>query len=238
MTLTASLIQILIALAGILISIAVYIAGQKLYSRFKIDILTPNIFSIVTIVLLMLLFRVDYAYYKPAANSINFFLKPAVVILALPLYRRLPHLMQNKVAILTGIMSGILISSISLVFLTLVMKYDFMMIISLLPKCITTPMGIEVSTTMGAIVPITVLSILVTGISGTVLAKTLLRLGNITNPIAKGVAIGTSSHVLGTSKALEIGETEGAISSLSLAIAGLVSVFYLPFVAYLLNLFV
>jgi putative effector of murein hydrolase len=186
----------------------------------------------------MLLFRVDYAYYKPAANSINFFLKPAVVILALPLYRRLPHLMQNKVAILTGIMSGILISSISLVFLTLVMKYDFMMIISLLPKCITTPMGIEVSTTMGAIVPITVLSILVTGISGTVLAKTLLRLGNITNPIAKGVAIGTSSHVLGTSKALEIGETEGAISSLSLAIAGLVSVFYLPFVAYLLNLFV
>ncbi len=238
MTITTSLIQILIAFAGILVSIAVYIAGQKLYNRFKIDLLTPNIFSIVTIVLLMLLFRVDYSYYKPAANSINFFLKPAVVILALPLYRRLPHLMQNKVAILTGIMSGILVSSMSLVFLTLVMNYDLMMIISLLPKCITTPMGIEVSTTMGAIVPITVLSILVTGISGTVMAKTLLRLGRITNPIAKGVAIGTSSHVLGTSKALEIGETEGAISSLSLAIAGLVSVFYLPLVAYLLRFFI
>ncbi|QRN86283.1 LrgB family protein [Clostridia bacterium] len=233
---TSNIITALIALAGILVTIAVYITGQKLYNRYKIDILTPNIFSIVIIVLIMLLFRIDYTFYKPATDSINFFLKPSVVILALPLHRRLPHLLQNKIPILVGIMSGVLVSSISLVGLTFLLKYDLRTIVSLLPKCITTPMGIEVSTSMGAIVPITVLSILVSGISGTVLAKTILRLGGIENPIAKGVAIGTSSHVLGTSKALEIGETEGAISGLALAIAGLVSVFYLPLVAYLLYL--
>lgn len=227
---------IFIALAGILITVAVYIAGQKLYNRYKIDILTPNIFSIATIILIMLLLKIDYKYYKPASDSINFFLKPSVVILALPLHRRLPHLMQNKIPILVGIMSGVLISSISLVGMALLMNYDIETIVSLLPKCITTPMGIEVSASMGAIVPITVLSILISGISGTILAKSLLKWGNIKNPIAKGVAIGTSSHVLGTSKALEIGETEGAISGLALAIAGLVSVFYLPFVAYLLYL--
>ena len=229
--------QIPIAVAGIGLSILVYSTGQRLYKRFRMDILTPNIFSIASLILLMLLFKVDYANYEPAAKSINFFLKPAVVILALPLYRRLPHLMQHKMPILIGILSGILVSSITLLILTSVMNYDYLLIISLLPKCITTPMGIEVSTTMGAIVPITVLSILVTGISGTVMAKTLLRLGRITDTIAKGVAIGTSSQVLCTYKALEIGETEGAISSLSLAIAGLVSVFYLPLVAYLLQFF-
>lgn len=225
----------LLLVSGFLASIMVYFIGLQLYKKYSIAILTPNIFAIVLLIILMLTFKIPYEYYQPADKLISYFLKPAIVVLALPLYRRLPKLLEHKLAILTGVTSGIIISSLTIILFARLLDYDSLMTISLLPKSITTPMGIEVSKDLGALVPITVLAILLTGVFGTVIASKVVALGRITHPVAIGVAIGTSAHVLGTTKALEMGETEGAISSLSLAIAGVLSVFYLPLIALLVH---
>ena len=187
-------------------------------------IATPLLTAALLIIGVLLLLDIDYTDYKTGAQMINFLLTPATVCLAIPLYRQLVLLKKYPVAIFSGVASGVMTNAISIFLMSLVFKLDHVQYITLLPKSITTAIGMGISEKMGGMVTITVVSICITGVLGNVIAEFWLKLSRITEPIAKGLAIGTGSHALGTTKAMEIGEVEGAMSSLSIVVAGIMTV--------------
>ena len=154
--------------------------------------------------------------------------------LAIPLYEQFELLKQNVAAIFAGLISGVLTSVICVLVLSLLFHFDHAQYVTLLPKSITTAIGMGISEELGGYVTITVAVIIITGIIGNVLAETICRVFKIEEPVAKGIAIGSSAHALGTAKALELGEIEGAMSSLSIAVAGILTVIAAPIFATLL----
>ena len=172
---------------------------------------------------------IKYEAYFEGAQFISYLLTPATVCLAVPLYEKLQLLKDNIVAVLAGILSGIITSAILVWGVCVIFTLDESIFATMLPKSITTAIGMAASEEMGGVVNITVAMIAITGITGNVVADLVLRLFKIKNPVAKGIAIGTSSHVMGTSKALEMGDTEGAMSGLAVAVAGLITVIIVPF---------
>ena len=187
-------------------------------------IATPLLTAALLIIGVLLLLDIDYTDYKAGAQMINFLLTPATVCLAIPLYRQLVLLKKYPLAIFAGVASGVMTNVICIFLMSMAFKLTHVQYITLLPKSITTAIGMGISEKMGGIVTITVVSICITGVLGNVIAEFWLKLSKITEPIAKGLAIGTSSHALGTTKAMEIGEVEGAMSSLSIVVAGVMTV--------------
>lgn len=172
----------------------------------------------------ILIFDFDLGKYKQGTKFISFLLTPATVCLAIPLYEQFEKLKNNWLAILLGILSGCITSMSLIAGFSLLFALSRPEYIALLPKSITTPIGMAISEQFGGIPSITVAVIVITGITGNIAAESVLKLFRITHPVAKGVAIGTASHAMGTAKAMEIGEVEGAMSSLSIAVAGLITV--------------
>ena len=168
--------------------------------------------------------RVDYATYHEGAKYISFLLTPATVCLAVPLYEQIELLKKNYKAVLVGILSGVFASLLSILILAVLFRFDHASYVTLLPKSITTAIGMEVSRELGGYVPITVAVIIVTGVIGNIFADTVCRIFRIRDPIARGIALGTSSHAIGTARAMEMGEVEGAMSSLSIVVAGILTV--------------
>ena len=154
--------------------------------------------------------------------------------LAIPLYKQLELLKKNLIAVVIGITSGVLGSAVSIFVMSFLFKLDHVYYVSLLPKSITTAIGMGVSEEAGGIVTITIVSIILTGILGNMIAELWFRIIGIKEPIAKGLALGTAAHAIGTAKALELGEIEGAMSSLSIAVAGLMTVVVVPLVSGLI----
>lgn len=214
---------------GIAITLIAYIIGLRLKIKFKLGILNPLLTSFLMIILVLLVFNIDYESYNQGGKYISFLLTPTTVCLAIPLYQRLDLLKKNFKAIMIGISVGVVASLSSILLFSIILNLDKIMYISILPKSITTAIGIGISEELGGIQTITVLSILITGITGNVIGEYICKIFRIKNPISVGLAIGTSAHAVGTSKALEIGEIEGAMSSLSIAIAGLLTVVLGPF---------
>ena len=204
---------------GLFLTLGAYLLGLAVNKRFKSPLTNPLLLSLIIIIPVLLLCGIDYDTYYEGAKYISYLLTPATVSLAIPLYRQLDKLKKNMKAILLGIFSGVLTSGLTILFGLSHTDY-----VTLLPKSVTTAIGMSLSTELGGVAAITVTSIVVTGIFGNCLAVFLCRLFRITEPVAKGLAIGTASHALGTSKALEIGEVEGAMSGLSIAVAGLMTV--------------
>ena len=169
-------------------------------------------------------FKIDTKAYAESTKIISYMLTPATVCLAIPLYEQLEKLKDNWKAILGGIISGVVTCMLMILAGSFVFGLNHQQFVSMLPKSITTPIGIALCEQYGGIVAITVGAIMVTGITGNVLAESVLKLFHITEPVAKGVAIGTASHALGTTKAIQMGEIEGAMSGLSIAVAGLLTV--------------
>ena len=198
--------------------------GLALNKRFKSPLTNPILLSLVIIIPILLLGGVDYDTYYEGAKYISYLLTPATVSLAIPLYRQLDKLKKHYLAILLGIFSGVLASGLSIAAMSALFGLSHTDYVTLFPKSVTTAIGMSLSTELGGVAAITVTAIVVTGIFGNCLAVFLCRLFRITEPVAKGLAIGTASHALGTSKALEIGEVEGAMSGLSIAVAGLMTV--------------
>lgn len=219
---------------GVVITIAGYAVGAVLKKKFKLAIFNPILISTVLIIGILLLFGVDYNTYDESAKIISYFLTPATVCLAIPLYQQIHLLKANSKAIIIGILSGVLSSLGSILAVAYIFGLSHQQYVTLLPKSITTAIGIGVSQELGGIPAITVAVIVLTGIFGNMFAEGLCRLLKIKEPIAAGVAIGTSSHVLGTSKALEIGEVQGAMSSLSVVVAGLLTVVAASFFALII----
>ncbi len=215
-------------LFGIVITILFFNVGIYIQRKTKKPILNPLLISILGIILFLTIFNIPYESYKKGADNINFFLGPVTIMLAVPLYKQFELFKKYIKEILVGISCGVVVSFICIVFIGKFMNADIEIINSLIPKSITTPMGISLSNTINGIESITVVSIIITGILGAIIAPIVFKVGKINNPIAKGIALGTSAHALGTTKALEMGEVEGAMSGLSIGIAGIITVIIIP----------
>lgn len=210
--------------AGVVISLLAYMLGLYLKKKFSLAILNPLLISVVVTILVLVAGNVNYDIYYEGAKYLSWFLTPATVCLAIPLYEQFTLLKKNLKAVIIGITTGVLTSLLTVLLLSILMGLSHKEYITLLPKSITTAIGMGVSEELGGYVTITVAVIVITGVLGNILAEPICKLFHITNPIAKGVAIGSSSHAIGTAKAMEMGEIEGAMSSLSIAVAGILTV--------------
>ena len=219
---------------GLFVSVFAYIIGMWLKKKLGWGILNPLLIAVILVIAFLVGTGIPYAEYNKGASYISYFLTPATVCLAIPLYKQLELLKKNFAAVVIGITSGVLASAASIFIMSMFFKLDHVYYVSLLPKSITTAIGMGVSEEAGGIVTITIVSIILTGIFGNIIGEAWFKLVKIKEPIAKGLALGTASHAIGTAKALELGEVEGAMSSLSIAVAGLMTVVVVPLVSGLL----
>lgn len=209
---------------GVFISIITYEVGVLIKKKLKLAIFNPLLISIALIIVFLLIFHIDYNVYESGAQYLSYFLTPATVALAVPLYEQIEPLKKNWKAIVAGILSGALTSALCVLAVALLFQLDHKQYVTLLPKSITTAIGMGLSEELGGIVTITVAVIVVTGVIGNMFAESICKLFHITDPVAKGIGIGSASHAMGTAKAMEMGEIEGAMSSLSIAVSGLLTV--------------
>ena len=206
------------------LSLAAYETGLLLKKKFKMAILNPLLIGTICVMAVLMIFKVDYKKYNESAKYISYLLTPATVCLAVPLYEQMSLLKKNFRAVAVGIVSGVLASLVSVLALSRIFGLSHELYVTLLPKSITTAIGMGVSEELGGIVTITVAVIIITGILGNVIAELVCKIFRIQNPIAKGLALGTASHAIGTAKAMEMEPVEGAMSSLAIAVAGLLTV--------------
>lgn len=209
---------------GVFVTLAAYFIGLKVKKKTGLAIMNPLLIAIVLVMLLLRGLDIDYAAYNQSARLVSSLLTPATVCLAVPLYEQLQLLKRHKAAILTGVISGVLTSLVCVLVLAMLFRLDHAAYVTLLPKSITTAIGMGVSEQLGGHVSITVAVIIITGVIGNMIAESVCRAFHITEPIARGIAIGTASHAIGTTKAMEMGEVEGAMSSLSIVVAGVLTV--------------
>ncbi len=213
------------AFFGLLLSLVAYEMGALLKKKFKSGIFNPLLISIIIIIAVLKLGHIDYEKYSAGAQYLNYLLTPVTVCLAVPLYEQLSALKKNWKAIILGIASGVIASMLGVLALALTFDMTHEEYVSLLPKSITTAIGMGVSEELGGYVSITVIVIILTGVVGNIIAELVFKIFHIKEPVARGIACGTASHAIGTAKAMELGEVEGAMSSLSIVVAGVITVF-------------
>ncbi|MGN1210944.1 MAG: LrgB family protein [Candidatus Cryptobacteroides sp.] len=209
---------------GVMISLASYGLGIWLRKKTGLSFMNPLLISIILVIAFLLLTGVSYQTYAEGARAISFLLTPATVCLAVPLYQQFNLLKQNWKAVVAGLVSGVVSSLVCIFLLALLFRFEHQTYVTFLPKSITTAIGMGVAEELGGYVSLAVVVIVITGVFGNVVAEGVLRLFRIEEPIAKGIAIGSSSHAVGTAKAMEIGQVEGAMSSLSIVVCGLLTV--------------
>ena len=209
---------------GVLIRLASYGLGIWLRKKTGLAFMNPLLISIILVILFLSLTGVSYQTYAAGADSISFLLTPATICLAVPLYQPFNLVKKNWQAVVAGIVSGVVSRLVCILLLALLFKFDHQTYVTFLPKSITTAIGMGVADELGGYVSLAVVVIVITGVIGNVIADTVLKLFKIEEPIAKGIAIGSSSHAVGTAKAMEIGQIEGAMSSLSIVVCGLLTV--------------
>lgn len=216
---------------GIMLSLIAFELGCILYKKTKISVFNPLLISILLVITFLMFFNISLSDYDKGGQFISFFLSPATVILAVPLYKKIKLLKAYAIPILSGITVGSVVSIITIIFLCNAFGLSKPLDVSIIPKSITVPIGVEVSKQLGGIPSITVTTIIITGIMGAVVGPYICKIFKIRDKVAIGVAIGTASHAVGTTKAIEMGEVEGAMSSLSIGIAGIITVIIAPILA-------
>ena len=210
--------------AGVVLSLLAYWIGTLLRKKTGWSFMNPLLISILLVIVFLLVFRVSYADYQASARYLSWFLTPATVSLAIPLYLQLERLKKNIKAILVSIFAGSLASMVSVLALSVLFGFTHSQYVTFLPKSITTAIGMGVSEELGGFPAITAVVIVVTGIFGYIICEAVCKALNVTDPAAVGLAFGTSAHAIGTAKAMELGETEGAMSSLAIVTAGIITV--------------
>lgn len=221
------------ATIGFVISLVTYGFGVWLHDKTKLDIMNPLLISIALTIVILLACKVDYKSYNDSAKYLSYLLTPATVCLAIPLYKQMALLKKNFRAILIGVLAGCLTSMGSVLIMSKLFRLSHADYVTLLPKSITTAIGMGVSEELGGVVTISVAVIIVTGIIGNVIAVGMSKLLSIKSPIARGLMCGTSAHAIGTAKAMQMGEIEGAMSSLAIVVSGLMTVILASFFAML-----
>lgn len=209
---------------GVLLSMLTYFFGLWVKRKFRHPLLNPLLIAMVLTVSCLVVFKVDYDSYMATARYLTFLLTPATVCLAIPLYEQLHMLRKNPAAILIGAIAGVIAGLGCIFLLSIAFGLSHVEYVTLLPKSITTAIGMALSEELGGIPAITTAAIIITGIMGNVFAEGILKLARVHEPLARGLAIGTASHAMGTAKAIELGEVEGAMSGLAIAVAGLLTV--------------
>lgn len=222
------------AFFGAMLSLIAYEIGLILKKKFKMAIFNPLLISIICVIGVLVIFHIDYNDYNEGGKYISYLLTPATVCLAIPLYEQMELLKKNWKAIIGGIVAGVLTGAVCILVLCLIFRLEHDMYVTLLPKSITTAIGMGVSEELNGIVTITVAVIIITGVVGNVLADFVYKLFHVTHPVAKGVGLGTSAHAIGTAKALEMGEIEGAMGGLSIAVAGILTVIVAPIFSHII----
>lgn len=222
------------AVWGVLLTLAAFVLGTVINHRTGKAFFNPLLLGSIFVILFLSVLHIPYAEYKTSAAPVNYLLLPATVSLAIPLYEKLELLKKNAIAILAGIAAGTLVSLGCAWVLAVVLKMERTQYITLLPKSVTTAISMDVSAELGGIAALTGAIVILTGIAGNLLAESVCKWFHITDPIAKGIGIGTSSHAIGTSKALEMGEVEGAMSGLAISVAGVLTAVLCPVFAMLM----
>ena len=209
---------------GVVISLSSYILGLWIRRKTRLSYMNPLLIAIIITICVLLISGVSYKSYSSNSSWISYLLTPATICLAVPLYQQMELLKKNSKAILFGILSGVLSSLVSILLLALLFFFFYNTYVTFLPKSITTAIGMGISEELGGYVSISVVVIIITGVLGNIFAEGILKLLHIEEPIAKGIAIGCSSHAVGTAKAMEMGAVEGAISGLSIVVCGILTV--------------
>ncbi|NNU75344.1 LrgB family protein [Clostridium estertheticum] len=213
---------------GVISSLIAYEIGIYIKKKGRLSIFNPLMIAVIILILFLTKFHIKYEDYNKGGQIISFFLFPATVALALPMYKKFVLFKENATPILIGIFSGAISGFISVVFLSKLFGLTDVLIKSLMPKSITTPIGIALSKQLGGLQSITVVAIIITGIIGSIGGPFLYKIFKINDKVALGIAMGSSAHALGTARAMEIGEVEGAMSGLTMAISGVVTVLLYP----------
>ena len=222
---------------GVLISIMAYEIGALIKQKFKLSIFNPLLIAIIILIAFLSKFNIEYNDYNTGGQIISFFLAPATVALALPLYKKFSLFKENAFPILAGILCGTISGIVCVIALAKLFGLSDKLTKSLIPKSITTPIGMALSNQLGGIASITVVAIIITGILGSIIGPFLYRVLKINDKLAMGIAMGNASHAVGTAKAMEIGETEGAMSSLTIAISGIITVLLAPILWNIFSVF-
>lgn len=216
---------------GMVLSLTAYKIGYEIQKKYKKVFLNPLLISIIIIVTILLLLDIDYSTYENGSKYLSYFLTPVTVSLAVPLYKQLTVLKQNIAAIIISILMGCFAHAGILIVLAALFGLDDTLLFSLMPKSITTAIALGVTDELGGIQGITVIGVMIAGVSGAVVGPTLLKIFKITEPVAQGLALGSGSHAIGTSKAVELGEVQAAMSSLAIVVTGILTVIVVPWIA-------
>lgn len=222
-------------LFGLILTISAFHIGLFVFKKTKFPIFNPLLIGIVIAMGVMSFFNIPLDYFRKGGDYMTFLLAPATISLALPLYKQLDKLKQNFLPIIIGSLVGAATAIVSTILLGKLLGIDKLLLVSFMPKSITTPIGIELSKLLGGVPAITIFAIIVTGIVGNVLAPAVCKCFKIKHPVAKGIGIGISSHAVGTSKALEMGEVEGAMSALSIVVSGIITFLIAPLFIFLIS---
>ena len=211
---------------GVALSVIAFGAGVRIQQKTKLPLCNPLIIAIVLIIGVLLVFKIPYDSYNKGGEIINMFLAPATACLAVSIFTKLSILKKYWLPIIVGCIAGSLASMASVYGMCRLFRLDQSLTMSMLPKSVTTPIAVSVAQAHGGVVPVTVVAVIFTGILGSIAAPLLIRIFKVSDSVAAGLAIGACSHAVGTSKAIEIGEVEGAMSGLAIGICGVVTVLF------------
>jgi len=220
---------------GAALSLVCYSIGLMIRRKYPFEICNPLLIAMILVIIILQVFHIDYADYDNGAKYITYLMQPATVCLAIPLYRQIGVLKKNVVAILIAIFSGCLSHVLVVVGLGTLLGVDLELIVSILPKSVTTPIALGITSEMGGITGVTVIGVVIAGMLGAVIAPAIYKIFRIIEPVAQGLGLGTASHAVGTSKAVELGEVQAAMSSLAIVVTGVMTVIIVPVVVKLLT---
>lgn len=216
---------------AVTLALVVYAFTDALQKRVKSPLLNPLVVSSAVVIIVLLVLDIPNEDFQAGCQVLNYLLTPATICLSISFYEKFQALKHYLPAVIAGVLAGIVCSLGSVYILCSLCGLDRVITLSLLPKSITTAIGVALSSEIGGIAAITTVAICITGNLGNMLGPALCKLLRIDDEIARGVAFGTASHVIGTSKAMELSQLSGAVSSLSLTIAGIVTCVLLSFLA-------
>lgn len=216
---------------GLFLSLAFFQLARWLNRKAGREVISPLLFATLLCIAVLLVFDIDFEVYNRGAQYLDVLLTPATICLAIPLYRQYELLRRNAVAVLAGSVAGVAAHMAGCLLMLAVFRQEAAEFITLLPKSITTAIGKSLSAELGGYPAITMAAIMITGLFGAAIAPALLRLFRVRDPLAQGLAIGTASHAAGTSTAVQMGEVQGAASSLAIVVTGLLTVVAAPLLA-------
>lgn len=216
-------------LFGVGLTLVVYALAQKLKKTYKSPLLNPVLVSTIVIIAVLVVMNVSYEDYFNGGSMVSFFVGPATVALAMPLYRNRALFFNNVVPIMSGVIFGVVGSVVTTTILSKLFDLGNEITVSIVPHNVTTAIAADLAKTYNGIESLTVASVIITGVTGAIIGPIIFKKLGLTNPVAQGISMGTASHAVGTARALEIGEKQGAMSSVAIVLAGVVMTIVMPF---------